>query len=153
VERVRKRTREYPRLLQRVEQLQRQFLDANKEHYALKADHGALQWEHDALEAQHAALKSDCTNLESQRNKTQRKYTELQKEYETVTCDAQQWKESCKKARADILAVRKEKATQDEAMAELAEREREFRHRAHANKMAVSVHSFPEALSIIFPLH
>jgi len=127
-----------------LEQLQRQVLAANEERDALKIDYRELQQEHGALEAQHASLKSDCTDLESQRNRAQRLFADLQKKYEASVAEAQQWRENCKKAQADASSARKDREIQDEAMKELAEREKEFERRAHANKLAVSVHSYQQ---------
>ncbi|OAX40150.1 hypothetical protein K503DRAFT_21433 [Rhizopogon vinicolor AM-OR11-026] len=140
VERVsnrRKRTREHDGMLHRLHQLQQQVLAVNEEQGVLKIDYRELQQEHAALEAQHVALKGDYTALESQHYKAQRIFIELQKKYDAAASEAQQWRESCQKARADASAARKEKETQAGKMAELADRERDFRHRAHANKLAV----------------
>jgi len=48
----------------------------------------------------------------------------------------QTWRENCKTSQRDAQNVRKEKEELDEGMKELAERAREFEHRAHRNKVA-----------------
>jgi len=139
-------THEYTSVLQRAEQLEQHLLDVNQEFGTLQEIYRTVRREFEALEAQNDALKSHCTDLESQHRHVLRINIDLQKKHDAASNDAQKWRESCKKAQADALAVRKEKETQDKAMAELMERERVFRHRTHVNKMAVSVHSCKETL-------
>ncbi|KAG0709470.1 hypothetical protein DFH29DRAFT_993607 [Suillus ampliporus] len=137
---LRKKTREYATELKRVrsrlEQLQRQYIDISKEHDALEDEFLDLQREHTVLEEQHADLKSERTTHESERHKAERSRAQLQKKYEAAENEAQTWRENCRIAQKDVQKAQKKKEEQDEEMKKLAERERDFEHRAHRNKVA-----------------
>ncbi|KAJ8591786.1 hypothetical protein M405DRAFT_813805 [Rhizopogon salebrosus TDB-379] len=140
ISRLRKKARAYAteqkRLRHGYVQLKCQVMTVNEERDALRVNYRALQQKDAALEAQHAALKSDCIKLKNQRSKSRSTLKDLLGMYDTAASDAQRWKESCKKAQADALAVLKEKEIHDKVMEKLAEREREFKRCAHATKIA-----------------
>lgn len=149
---TRKNAAELQRLKKRLEQLQQSLLSANEKHDELEDQHQELQREYDFLQAQHADLKSTCTAHENERRKAERLFVVLQKKYEVAESAEQTWREKCKTAQKDARDARKEKEELDERMKELAERTREFEHRAHKNKVAVSVHSFQQVWLIYLAL-
>ncbi|KAG2075589.1 hypothetical protein BDR04DRAFT_1091090 [Suillus decipiens] len=140
VSNLRKKTRENVAELQRLnkqlERLQRNLLHANEGRDDLHDQLQELQREHDLLQVQHADLKSTCTTHENERRKVERSLSVLQKKYEVAESAEQMWKEKCKAAQRDARDARKDKEEVDKYMKELAEREREFEHRAHRNKVA-----------------
>jgi hypothetical protein len=156
ISRLRKKARAYAtdqnRLRHGYAQLKCQVMTVNEERDALRVNYRALQQKDATLEAQHAALKSDCIKLKNQRSESRSTSKDLLGMYETAASDAQRWKESCKKAQADALAMLKEKEIHDKVMEKLAEREREFKRCAHATKIAVGVHSCQPVSSMIFLL-
>lgn len=133
---ARENAAELQRLNKRLEQLQRNLLYANEERDDLDDQLQELQREHDLLQVQHADLKSTCTTHENERRKAERSFAVLQKKYEAAESAEQMWKEKCKTAQRDVRDARKDKEKLDKDMKELAEREREFEHRAHKNKVA-----------------
>lgn len=137
---LRKKTREnaaeLQRLNKRLEQLQRKLSSANEERDELDDQHQELQRDYDLLELQHADLKSTCTTHENERRKAERSFATLQKKYEVAESTEQTWREKCKAAQRDARDARKEKEELSEGMKQLAERTREFEHRAHRNKVA-----------------
>lgn len=133
---TRKNAAELQRLNKRLEQLQQKLLSANEKHDELEDQHQELQREYDFLQAQHADLKSTCTAHENERRKAERLFVVLQKKYEVAESAEQTWREKCKTAQKDARDARKEKEELEEGMKELAERTREFEHRAHRNKVA-----------------
>ncbi|KAG1860616.1 hypothetical protein DFJ58DRAFT_778225 [Suillus subalutaceus] len=124
------------RLQRNLERLQRKLVSANEERDELDDQHQELQRNYDFLQAQHADLKSTSTAHENERRKAERSFAVLQKKYEVAESDEQMWKEKCKTAQRDARDARKEKEELSKGMKELAERTREFEHRAHRNKVA-----------------
>lgn len=141
---LRKKTREnaseLQRLNKRLEQLQRNLSSAKEEHDELDDQHQELQREYDLLEAQHADLKSKITTHESERRKAERSCAVWQKKYEVAESGEQMWREKCKTAQRDAQKARKENEEQDGKMKELAERARDFEHRAHKFKVLYEKH-------------
>ncbi|KAG1774145.1 hypothetical protein EV702DRAFT_1127095 [Suillus placidus] len=137
---LRKKTRdnaaELQRLKKRLEQLQRKLSVANMERDELDDQHQELQNEYDFLESEHADLKSTCTTHENERRKAERSFYTLQKKYEVAESAEQTWREQCKAAQRDARDARKEKEELREGIKQLAERTREFEHRALRNKVA-----------------
>jgi chromosome segregation ATPase len=141
---LRKKTREHAaelqRLNKRLQRLQRNLLSANEERDELDEQHQDLQREYDLLHAQHDDLKGICTTHENERRKAERSFSVLQEKYKVTESAEQMWKEKCKTAQRDARDARKEKEELSKGMKELAERTRDFEHRAHRNKVAVSMH-------------
>lgn len=137
---LRKKTREHAaelqRLNKRLQRLQRNLLSANEERDELDEQHQDLQREYDLLHAQHDDLKGICTTHENERRKAERSFSVLQEKYKVTESAEQMWKEKCKTAQRDARDARKEKEELSKGMKELAERTRDFEHRAHRNKVA-----------------
>lgn len=123
-------------LKKHLERLKQNLSSANEERDELDDQHQELQREYDLLQEQHADLKSTSTTHENERRKAERSFAVLQKKYEVAESDEQMWKEKCKTAQRDARDARKEKEELSKGMKELAERTREFEHRAHRNKVA-----------------
>lgn len=117
-------------------------MSANEKRDELDDQHQELRRGYDFLQARHTDLQSTCATHENERRKAERLFVVLQKKYEVAESAEQTWREKCKTAQKDARDARKEKEELEEGMKELAERKREFEHRAHKNKVAVSVHSF-----------